>query len=264
MNAVQWRWVETELIWASHRHWPQGQWKHYKPISTSVIWLMLEGHLQIEMAGQLFELKAGDVCYQPSQIMRALHARETSVWQSVALRVVSPIHDNSLFDTPAVWRPQQAEMELMYQIGRELEAHQFSTSTANRLRVDGAIRWLLGCCLERIQLIQEVTRSDYPIWLQTALTSIEQQPQIDLGDLSEAVGYSPTQFRVRFRQLVGTSPREFAQECLGRKARQYLVGTDWSIEHIASELGFSAPTHFARFFKRRFGISPAQFRLRAS
>jgi AraC-like DNA-binding protein len=44
------------------------------------------------------------------------------------------------------------------------------------------------------------------------------------------------------------------------ESKLLLVKTDWDIAEIAYALGFSEPTHFNNFFKKRMHVSPSNFR----
>jgi AraC-like DNA-binding protein len=44
-------------------------------------------------------------------------------------------------------------------------------------------------------------------------------------------------------------------------ARHWLTAGDQPIERIAERLGYRQPSNFTRAFRKRFGITPKQFRL---
>jgi AraC-like DNA-binding protein len=44
-------------------------------------------------------------------------------------------------------------------------------------------------------------------------------------------------------------------------AKQYLTATEQSITEIAYQVGYASPSNFARAFKQRFDLSPAEYRL---
>jgi len=45
-----------------------------------------------------------------------------------------------------------------------------------------------------------------------------------------------------------------------RKAAQLLQTTDKTVQQIADECGFESLSHFSRYFKAKFGITPSQYR----
>jgi AraC-like DNA-binding protein len=64
------------------------------------------------------------------------------------------------------------------------------------------------------------------------------------------------------RRLVeaGTSYRDIVARVRMDRALELLQETDIPILDISSDLGYSAPTHFARAFRRAMGRSPDEIR----
>lgn len=62
------------------------------------------------------------------------------------------------------------------------------------------------------------------------------------------------------KQVTGQSASDFIFEMLYSEARNLLTHSKLSIQEIASALNFSDQSSFGKFFKRKAGISPADFR----
>ena len=73
------------------------------------------------------------------------------------------------------------------------------------------------------------------------------------------LGYSERGFR-RQLERTGTSYRILTDEVRQRRAKELLAGTVRSVQDIAYDLGYEAPSNFARSFKRWTGTSPTEFR----
>ena len=71
---------------------------------------------------------------------------------------------------------------------------------------------------------------------------------------------SPSHLRLLCRKHLGVSAKEVIQERLEVTARRQLLFSDATAERVAASLGFRDPSYFARFFRRRTGLSPARFR----
>lgn len=62
------------------------------------------------------------------------------------------------------------------------------------------------------------------------------------------------------QSMFGSTAFEIIQDRLELEARRRLVYTNAPIHRLAVDLGFADPSYFARFFRRRAGMSPRQFR----
>lgn len=69
-------------------------------------------------------------------------------------------------------------------------------------------------------------------------------------------------FSRRFRKATGYSPVEYVQALRLEEAKQMLETTSDTAEAIAAAVGYADPVFFRRIFKRRVGITPAQYRRR--
>ena len=71
---------------------------------------------------------------------------------------------------------------------------------------------------------------------------------------------SPNYFGDLVRRELHVTAQDYIQQKLVTKACQLLTTTPMTVAEIAEELGFSYPTHFARMFRRKTGLSPQQYR----
>jgi AraC family transcriptional activator of pobA len=62
------------------------------------------------------------------------------------------------------------------------------------------------------------------------------------------------------RAVAGTSAFAIVQGRLELEARRRLIYTTVPVQRLAADLGFLDPSYFARFFKRRTGVAPSEFR----
>lgn len=73
---------------------------------------------------------------------------------------------------------------------------------------------------------------------------------------------SERSFSRRFRAATGYSPIEYVQALRLEEAKQALETTDADLNEIASAVGYSDAVTFGRLFRKRVGVSPAQYRKR--
>ncbi len=89
----------------------------------------------------------------------------------------------------------------------------------------------------------------------------EPSKELDLSAVAREVGLSRSQFYARFRQCTGLSPRTYLDTLCCERASQLLSDPGVTIAEISELLGFSAQSHFTRFFKSKTGVSPISFRM---
>jgi AraC family transcriptional activator of pobA len=77
---------------------------------------------------------------------------------------------------------------------------------------------------------------------------------------AEELGLSETGLNRLCRNLAGSTAFELIQQRVALEARRKLIYSASSIRGIAAELGFKDAAYFCRFFRRRSGASPHDFR----
>lgn len=76
------------------------------------------------------------------------------------------------------------------------------------------------------------------------------------------LGLSPERLNRLAQAQAGRNALGLIHERLGREACRRLVHVAAPISKLAFELGFEDPAYFCRFFKRRTGVSPREYRVR--
>lgn len=79
-------------------------------------------------------------------------------------------------------------------------------------------------------------------------------------ELARLCGCTPRHFNRLFRAHFGESPRARQTELRLLKARQLLDGSDQMVAQIAADCGYRSLSLFNSLFKRRFGVSPSEWR----
>ena len=78
----------------------------------------------------------------------------------------------------------------------------------------------------------------------------------------EMSGLAERSFNRRFFQATGQSPLDYVQALRLEEAKQVLETTTLSVEAVAQEVGYEDTSFFSRLFRRRIGVTPAQYRKR--
>jgi AraC-like DNA-binding protein len=100
--------------------------------------------------------------------------------------------------------------------------------------------------------------------VQKAVHYLEHQlaRRVPVGELARVANLGSSHFSVCFRREVGMTPGAYHRNLRLQAARAALGMPDYSMTHIAQEMGFSSSQHFSTLFRRAFGCSPRQWRKR--
>lgn len=93
-------------------------------------------------------------------------------------------------------------------------------------------------------------------------TIIEQryQESLSLHQLALMAGTNVCKLKTGFKALFGTTVFEYLFDYRMELACKYLLDTELSIQEIADRIGYEYHSHFSTAFKRKFGLSPLEYR----
>jgi AraC-like DNA-binding protein len=80
------------------------------------------------------------------------------------------------------------------------------------------------------------------------------------GEIARAAHLSESHLARVMRAATGRTVNERLTELRLEQAKRLLLETPWSMNRIASEVGFSSWSHFSRLFHRRVGLAPSDWR----
>lgn len=75
-------------------------------------------------------------------------------------------------------------------------------------------------------------------------------------------GLSERSFKRRFHKATGMSPLEYVHTLRLEESKHLLETGEAAIEAIANEVGYADASFFGRLFRRKVGMTPAQYRRR--
>jgi AraC-like DNA-binding protein len=84
--------------------------------------------------------------------------------------------------------------------------------------------------------------------------------ELDVDGLAAATGLSRAHFFTLFQRDTRVTPLVYANVLRFEAAVQLLTHSQEPVGDVSHELGFSAPSHFSRFFRAHLGITPSDYR----
>lgn len=85
---------------------------------------------------------------------------------------------------------------------------------------------------------------------------------VDVAQMAEHAGMSPSTLTRRFREHLRIGPGEFLAQLRLARASQLLTDSPLNVMEIAMECGYESAAAFSRAFHRRMGESPSHFQQR--
>jgi transcriptional regulator GlxA family with amidase domain len=88
------------------------------------------------------------------------------------------------------------------------------------------------------------------------------QTQSPVAAMIGLAGLPERSFMRRFANATGMTPLDYVHALRLEEAKQILETGDLPVEAIANEVGYEDTSFFGRLFRRKVGLTPAQYRLR--
>ena len=163
-----------------------------------------------------------------------------------------------IFQTPEAYREQ-------------INSHLSRMVNENKIADERSAPMLLALLQELFLLCGRECRflHDIPVNIHTTDKEIVQAAQfisnhymehITAADIAAAAGYSPNYLSQKFRKSVGVGIHEYLTIIRLQNAALELVTTTDSITEIAFRCGFSDSNYFKDAFKRKYGVTPRDYR----
>lgn len=86
--------------------------------------------------------------------------------------------------------------------------------------------------------------------------------KITIESMADELNLSESHFMKFFKQTMGTTFIDYLNEYRLTMASRLLISSESSILNIAAEVGFENLSYFNRLFKKRFGVTPREYRQR--
>ncbi|MEM8846809.1 MAG: AraC family transcriptional regulator [Bacteroidota bacterium] len=88
------------------------------------------------------------------------------------------------------------------------------------------------------------------------------QQAISLDELSRVSALSRFHLYASFKTVYGQTPHQYINRLKMAKAKKYVLEAQWSISEIADYFGYNDLSVFGKVFKKTFGYSPTDYKMR--
>ena len=142
------------------------------------------------------------------------------------------------------------------------EDHSFDERSPLMLRLQ--LQELLLLCSRVCLLLTETPASihttDRQVLLAARYINEHFRQQISAADIAAAAGFSPNYLSRKFREAAGIGVHDYLVFIRLRSAAFELLSTDDSVTDIALRNGFSDSNYFKDVFKKKYGMTPREYR----
>lgn len=87
--------------------------------------------------------------------------------------------------------------------------------------------------------------------------------KLTIDQLAKRAGYSKSRFSHLFSELLHTAPLAYQKNIRLTNACELLSGSAHSVGEVARSCGFEDQLYFCRVFKKKYGLSPSEYRRRS-
>ena len=177
------------------------------------------------------------------------------------LRVSEFVESAGLDLSQPVYRPQCSAQG---QRVRDIMLYMADHSDASPLYLTGLLFLFLDLLIQTSstrRALHGVQLKDF--YIQEAITYMERnyQRELSVEELADVCKLNRSYFSKLFKDSMGCPPQEFLIRLRLAHAADLMKGTRKSIGDIAARCGYPNQLHFSRAFKKRYGISPREWRL---
>lgn len=261
--------VSCEFYWASRPTWEPGWVLPPEQRRHAVLWLVLDGELEIQLPTETRTCGPGWLVATPPDLLRSAgnHTTRPATIYSLGfnLRLWGEVDLFRLYHTPGFLRI--GEPERLAVPWRELLAELEACGRAVSLVAEGWARILVGRWLSDLEGAGELRPAQQvDERVETVLAALEADLARDwrLPDLADLVHLSPVRLRQVFVAGVGLPPMRYLLRRRIDLAQRLLTTTDLPAADVGRRCGFHDSSYFSRIFQKVVGLPPSGYRQRGS
>lgn len=244
---------------------------------------IVNGSVTVTCNENIYELKEGDMIFIPPQVVHSITGNDEKGFKylcvkfninriqlvgnylpnlSATIRKVGKMPDPPLVFAGSSFQNIDLE-EFFKELKDEADSRLYGYNAYIYTKLSGLILQILriwfykGISFEN----DAITESD-DFSIQDALLYIDKHSNenINIADLAAKCNMSYSYFAKVFHKQYGQSCKQYIEFIRLNKAENLLLFTDYDLTRIAGEIGFADCSHLIRSFKKRYNLTPKQFR----
>ena len=237
------------------------------------LFCLQSGSCRFFIDNNMFDLNAGDFLLIPADVFHytrylagdckksSLFFRAEDVDPAVSQALFSGgdfFSETRLFQSPDAFRPQFDE--LILKMVREERIADGQTEPMLR----ALLQQLLLLCARECDFPQAIPvnihTTDRQIVLAAQYISRRYNENVTAEDIARAAGYSPNYLSRKFKESTGVGVHEYLTFIRLQRAAVELISTNDTVTEIALRCGFSDGNYFKDAFKKKYGVTPREYR----
>lgn len=225
-----------------------------------IVLFTVDGLGELTLNGKKHPLKPGAVCILPAGLSHGYQPARGAHWRMVWFHPKPTTYWNQQIgpnvQIKASLFGQKIEM-FAEALWSELESTDPDSRDATRI-ISQALLHYLG---RELKQNENATRRRWRLRLEAIWDKISASPaEWNVSAIANHAGCSRTQLHQLCLKIYGITPREKLTQLRLQRASEYLLLTDWTLEEIASRVGYSDAFSFSKSFQRSQKESPAAYR----
>ncbi len=229
--------------------------------------IVLDGEGVLETDGKRYEVRTGDTFFlPPNALFRYFPKKENPyyyLWFRFSGAQVKEYFQQLLYDEKSPCYHVREFSELKEKIYEFLSAHQ------SRCPLDEEMLSLAYLALSILRKDRVPHSDDKNGTLPFGIKKMKQMIEVHytkcdftVEELAKLCHVSHSHLCHLFQKQANVSPKEYLQQVRMSAACELLENSNLSIGEVAYSCGYSDPLYFSTLFKRRFTVTPTQYRAR--
>ncbi len=228
-----------------------------------------------------YEVKAGDILIIPPASLHSFEQKGDEAFAGFVIlfnaaminnnaldicstKYIIPIFNNEMY-LPVSIPSDNEHNQPIYKILKELLVSHFERPEGYELSIKISLMKLIHYFIEHHLYVkgnQRISTDKSTLQMKKIINYIEEHysEKITLETLSLYAGISEYHLAHTFKKCTGQSPIEYINHYRLSLAANRLIETDEQIIIIAIDTGFNNISYFNRIFKKRFGVTPREYR----